>query len=616
MATLRVRPRRAGVGARLASWVGPLRTSSPAKAALLIGSLVFGLVIVGTIALILELRSREIRDARRGLGNINTVLAEATSRALQSVDLVLLAIAGDLRTSGSATPAGLERLRDDRAAHDMLRARVEALPQLNAISLVDMRGNLVAFSREFPAPVINLSDREHFRQLTGAAVAEPFMSEPVENRATGKWTVYLSRRIVDASGAVIGLVYGAVELKYFLDLYGSLDISRDSSVALWRQDGTLLARRPMVAGGIGRRFSTLAVDSLTPASPPLVYETDESIDGQPRMVARRVVPNFPVAIVTTLNMRDVLGVWRRQSGVLALFGVLLAGAVAVATVALGRQFSAFEQVARATRETVTAVQGLHEVEAQLRQSQKLEAMGQMTSGVAHDFNNLLTIVLGNLDRLGRLLEAGPEEPRRSLEGARAGADRAAALTHRLLAFSRRQPLEAKSVDVNATVQGMADILRQTLGSNMAIAFDLAPDLATVRADPNSLESALLNLVVNARDAMTAGGTVTIETRALETDTPARHIALTVADTGTGMAPDVMRRALEPFFTTKRPGVGTGLGLPQVYGFVRETGGDIAIDSTEGIGTRVRLTLPCETTDGAGLGTGADSTTTGVTTGVS
>ena len=602
MATLRVRPRRIGVGARLVSWTGPLGISSPARVALLVGSIVFGLVMAGTIALILEFRSREIQDARRGLGNINTVLAEATSRALQSVDLVLLAVVGDLKTSGSATPGGIERLRDDRRAHDMLRARVEALTQLNAISLVDVQGNVVAFSRAFPAPAINLSDREHFRRLMSGEVTEPFLSEPVENRGTGEWTVYLSRRIVDTSGAVVGLAYGAVELKYFLDLYGSLDISRDSSVALWRHDGTLLARRPMLAGGIGRRFATMAVDSLTAGSPPLVYETDESIDGQSRMVARRIVPDFPVAIVTTLNMRGVLAEWRRGSAVLALFGVLLAGAVVVAMVALSRQFSAFEQVAQATRETVTAVQGLHEVEAQLRQSQKLEAMGQMTSGVAHDFNNLLTVVIGNLDRLGRLLQSGPEEPRRYLDGARAGADRAAGLTHRLLAFSRRQPLEAKSVDVNATVEGMADILRQTLGSNMAIAFDLAPDLATVRADPNSLESALLNLVVNARDAMTSGGTVTIETCALKSDTPARHIALTVADTGTGMPPEVTRRALEPFFTTKRPGVGTGLGLPQVYGFVRETGGDVVIDSTEGVGTRVRLTLPCETTDGAGRGT--------------
>jgi PAS domain S-box-containing protein len=241
-------------------------------------------------------------------------------------------------------------------------------------------------------------------------------------------------------------------------------------------------------------------------------------------------------------------------------------------------------------------------EEQLRQAQKMEAIGHLTGGVAHDFNNLLTIVIGNLESLQRHLPANsPDRLRRSTENAMLGAKRAATLTQRLLAFSRRQPLEPKPVDINKVVSGMSDMLGRTLGESIEVQTVLAGGLWRIEVDPNQLESTLLNLVVNARDAMPSGGRLTIETAnahldeayaAKETEViPGQYVVLCVSDTGTGMSKEVLSRAFEPFFTTKATGHGTGLGLSQVYGFVKQSGGHVKIYSEPGEGTTVKIYLP-------------------------
>jgi signal transduction histidine kinase len=251
---------------------------------------------------------------------------------------------------------------------------------------------------------------------------------------------------------------------------------------------------------------------------------------------------------------------------------------------------------------IAAATGRERAEEQLRQAQKMEAVGRLTGGVAHDFNNLLTVVLGNLNLVKRRLDPGTEERvRRGIEGAIEGAQRAASLTARLLAFSRQQPLAPESVDVNRLVAGMSDLLRRTLGEDVAVETVLAGGLWRAHADPNQLESALLNLAVNARDAMPGGGKLTIETANTYLDEAyaagreevkaGQYVAVWVSDTGSGMPPEIVGRAFEPFFTTKPVGKGTGLGLSQVYGFAKQSGGHVAIYSEPGHGTTVKLYLP-------------------------
>jgi len=247
-------------------------------------------------------------------------------------------------------------------------------------------------------------------------------------------------------------------------------------------------------------------------------------------------------------------------------------------------------------------QRLAEAEEQLRQSQKMEAVGQLTGGVAHDFNNLLTVVMGNLDMARRALPRGDtERAERLLGNALQGAERAATLTNRLLAFSRRQPLDPKPTDVGRLLTGMSDLLTRSLGETVRIETVVSADLWRVDIDPPQLENAVLNLAINARDAMAGMGRLTIEAAntsidesrsARYQDVPAgEYVVVCVSDTGTGMPPEVIAKAFDPFFTTKEVGKGTGLGLSQVYGFVKQSGGHVKIYSELAEGTTVKLYLP-------------------------
>ena len=236
-------------------------------------------------------------------------------------------------------------------------------------------------------------------------------------------------------------------------------------------------------------------------------------------------------------------------------------------------------------------------EDMLRQSQKMEAVGQLTGGIAHDFNNLLTIVVGNLERLEVAFRDNPEI-HRSIKGAMEGAARGAGLTQKLLAFGRRQPLTPQRIDIAQLVDGMAELMRRALGERVTLDFQIGQGVWPVEADPNQLENVLLNLAVNSRDAMPSGGRVTVQSRncidpvveAAEV-LKGHYVLLAVTDTGTGMTPDVATHAFEPFFTTKPVGGGTGLGLSQVYGFVKQSHGHVEIDSTPGHGTTLRIYLP-------------------------
>jgi PAS domain S-box-containing protein len=240
-------------------------------------------------------------------------------------------------------------------------------------------------------------------------------------------------------------------------------------------------------------------------------------------------------------------------------------------------------------------------EETLRQAQKMEALGQLTGGIAHDFNNMLQGVVGGLDMARRRIGAGrAEEAGRYLDASREAVGRAAGLTRRLLAFARRQRLEPKPFDVDGLVAGLADLIRRTMGPGIGLELKLRDGTGSVLCDANELESALLNLCINARDAMPEGGRLTISTedaRLSVVDIPDgetaqdRYVAISVADTGAGIPPEVLGRVFDPFFTTKPVGEGTGLGLSQVYGFVRQSGGLVRIESTPGQGTTVRLLLP-------------------------
>lgn len=297
-------------------------------------------------------------------------------------------------------------------------------------------------------------------------------------------------------------------------------------------------------------------------------------------------------------------------GVLIVLGAVLLGwlaieaqgerAVADANAETERERSVELQraVADATAQLRTEAAEREAAQEQLRQAQKMEAVGQLTGGIAHDFNNMLAVVLGGLELAKRHLHTGGPDAQRHIENAMEGANRAAALTRRLLAFSRAEPLLPEAVEAGALIDGMADLLDRTLGDGIAVATSDAGMDWRIWVDRHQLENALLNLAVNARDAMEGQGTlsfVTGGTSLAENQVgecvAGDYVTIEVGDTGMGMTPEVLGRVFEPFFTTKPVGKGTGLGLSQIFGFVRQSGGEIGIDTAPGQGTRVTLYMP-------------------------
>ena len=348
----------------------------------------------------------------------------------------------------------------------------------------------------------------------------------------------------------------------------------------------------------------------SPADARFAADTPVDVAGREWVVATATREDF------AQGSQAALAWWTAGLGALtALMLALAASAQARAALATERARADLRRlnetlearVEERTREVTATFAGLRQeverrqgAEEQVRQMQKMEAVGQLTGGIAHDFNNMLAIVIGSLDMAKRRV-ADPDKLSRLIDNAMEGATRAAALTQRLLAFSRRQPLSPERVDVNALVAGMSELIRRTIGETIRLDVRVAEDAWGALVDVSQLENALLNLCVNARDAMPGGGSLLIETANRRLDaadaerdpsaTPGDHVLITVTDSGEGMPPEVLAKAFDPFFTTKGVGKGTGLGLSQVFGFIRQSGGHVEIDSAPGRGTSVRIFLP-------------------------
>jgi signal transduction histidine kinase/CheY-like chemotaxis protein len=336
---------------------------------------------------------------------------------------------------------------------------------------------------------------------------------------------------------------------------------------------------------------------------------DSPLDGKARVLAIRALKAFPLAVNVSISEDDVLSSWRRQAWFFGGGGLIVAGLIIWLMFLLARRTrqveglvvefrSAKEAAELANTRLVEQMEERERAEAALRQAQRIEAVGRLTGGVAHDFNNLLTVVQGNIELLQRT--ANLDQKGLDLLGAmRAAAERGGTLTGQLLAFARRQPLVPRAADLGSVVDGMNDLLRSALGSSIRLETWAAPDLWPAMVDTTQIELVVLNLAINARDAMPHGGVLTVEVSNTHVGPPERrgepaegdYVAITVRDNGVGMTSDVQARAFEPFFTTKEPGAGSGLGLSQVYGTARQSGGGVRIDSAPGVGTSVSVYLP-------------------------
>ena len=351
-----------------------------------------------------------------------------------------------------------------------------------------------------------------------------------------------------------------------------------------------------VYDGRGQLFASYERTSRSLPRRPIPHAVDGN---QVEVVVPVTQGGRRIGTVYLSSARDLVGRRFARNSLLILL-VLLAtvsiGVLGFGTVAMRKANRALKERAEALGEAYRRLQVESEeranAEEQLRQAQKMQAIGQLTGGIAHDFNNMLTVIQGSADILRR---PGIDEAKRVrfAEAIVQTATRAAALTGQLLAFARRQPLRAEVFDVNAHIVGMTDLLDRTLGERIKVSTDLGPRLCPIETDPAQLEAAILNVAVNARDAMPDGGELTIRTfEARRLEDGRRSAAITISDNGTGIEAETLARVFEPFFTTKAVGKGTGLGLSQVYGFAAQSGGDVDISSTPGKGTSITLILPC------------------------
>ncbi len=319
------------------------------------------------------------------------------------------------------------------------------------------------------------------------------------------------------------------------------------------------------------------------------------------LAAGLVATFLSAALIDWFMIPPTSSLWIDSTADLAGWSILVLGGVLISV--------AMETLHRRTEELRKQFEMLRETEEQLRQAQKMESVGRLAGGIAHDFNNMLSVIIGSaslcLDALG------PDDPMRTdVEQINLAADRAASLTRQLLAFSRRQVLAPKDVNLNDVVGALGEMVKRLVGEHIEVRVELGVGLGTVRVDVAQLEQVLLNLVVNARDAMPSGGRLTIETRQVLLGaeaarehpevTPGPHVSLSVRDTGTGMDRATRERIFEPFFTTKAMGKGTGLGLSMAYGTIKQSGGSISVDSEPGKGTTFTINLPVVSTPGASL----------------
>jgi two-component system, NtrC family, sensor kinase len=518
------------------------------------------------------------------------VMQEQALKVFQSINLALDTI-DDLLANRSET----EIQADEARLHRRLRQIQAELPEVQSIWIFGPAGHPQVMTREYPALAsADFSAEDYFRTPRDGP-AGVYIGGIHQSVSGGQPYFTFNRARHDAGGRFSGVIEMSLLPSDFSRFYSDLGSTAGLRFAIVRSDGTMLARFPPLRADLrlDERSGFRQVVAADPAGG--FYTARSALDNVERRVGVRRLPAYPIYVVAGIETAQVRNEWMGAMALHLIFGIpataFLFGSVLVVLQRTRRLYD--EQDRRQAAEIV------------MRQSQKLDAISHLTGGVAHDFNNLLTIIMGNIETAQRMVESWTDGAQiklgRRLENAMHGAQRAATLTRRLLAFSRQQSLDPASLDLNRVLNGLSDFLRQALGEAVSLEIVGSGGVWPVQADRAELETAILNLAVNARDAMPDGGKLTIEASNSYLDEaycrhhsdipPGQYVQIAVTDTGAGMTKQVMDRAFEPFFTTKQTGQGTGLGLSQVYGFVKQSGGHVKIYSEIGEGTTVKVYLP-------------------------
>ncbi|MEH2494363.1 two-component system NtrC family sensor kinase [Bradyrhizobium sp. AZCC 1678] len=528
-----------------------------------------------------SIRETADREIERALD----VAHEHALKVFETIDRSLSEMAEIIRDVPDAEIVAREQL-----LHLRLKQLVASLPQVKSAWIFDAKGHALVNSLVVPAPGIDFSDRDYFRAHAAAGDIGTYIGEALKPRPPYQGAAFfgVSRRRPSEDGGFAGVLQASVFPEYFENYYARIGREPGSYFVLGRTDGTVLARFPTVDRDI-RLDPKGPIGKAIAASPtPGLITVTSPTDGIERRLGYRRLAEYPIYVGAGLETSAIRARWLSTMSQHLIFG-------APATALL---FALLGLALRRTRHLYFEAEKRQVAEEALKHGQRLEALGQLTGGVAHDFNNLLTVIRASVDLLRR-----PDlpEPRRLryIDAISDTVTRAAKLTGQLLAFARRQTLKPEVFEVGRSVQTLAEMIGTLIGSRIEIVILGPEEPCLVNADAGQFETAIINMAVNARDAMEGRGRLTIAVgmaaslpnAAPLSQNPYGYVAVSVADTGSGIPPDQFERIFEPFFTTKQAGHGTGLGLSQVFGFARQSGGEVAVASEVGKGSIFTLYLP-------------------------
>jgi two-component system NtrC family sensor kinase len=525
------------------------------------------------------------RQAERNINITLDVLVQQTLKVFQTAELGMHAM--NLLTAGLTDDQ--VRAREPQL-HAQLKELVTGLPEIQSFWVVGHDGRPLASDLISPMPDLDVTDRDYYQAFTTGAEGV-YVGAVLQPKLAGAPFFSISRRRTAPEGGFRGVLVVSLLPDDFERFYSQLNPERVELYQMIRSDGAVLVRFPE---------SPSPMSFLDPARSPLLramathpeggnFTAVSSVDGITRIAGYRAVPGYPVVVVAGVQAATIRAAW-----LAVLEGYLIFGVPATALLLLALAIALHR-----TRSLTAEAERRQAAEAALARTQRMEALGQLTGGVAHDFNNLLTVINGAAEILR--LTVSDQRAARPLAMIESAVRRGATLTRQLLTFASRQALAVEVIDLTQHLPRFKEMLRGSLRGDIEIVVDVPAIPCMVKADPGELELALLNTAVNARDAMPHGGRLTLRVRPVTLDggpvadrLAGEFVGIAVDDTGTGIEPAVLARVFEPFFTTKECDKGSGLGLSQVYGFARQSGGTVTIASEIGRGTTVTLYLPATT----------------------
>jgi signal transduction histidine kinase/CheY-like chemotaxis protein len=507
----------------------------------------------------------------RELGNLSKALAAEASTSIGAVDSLLLETVDWYE--------GHRSERDPDTLTAALATRATGVTQVSVLSLVNADGMQVARSRVTGAPLAEVADRPYYLRHRETPDLGLFINEPIVTRTERVPSVVLSRRLNGPTGRFDGVVTAIVTLEQLQHAYGALDLGGGASLVLTLGDGTLVARQPHIPGMVGRKFPELVLLKGGQQIDTLV----SPVDGRIKLVSAVGVPGQGLVLAVTRDEAEVMMPWRDEMRSAIIRTALLSLAV----------FLTISWLLRQMRRQA-------ELEAKLQQAHKLEALGTLAGGIAHDFNNILGAILGFGEMAQR--QATPGTPiRRHIDRVMQSGARARLLVRRILDFSRNSVAERVPVNLQAVVEEVVAMLSPSLPAGLTVQAQLESGSAAVIGDATQLHQVVMNLCANAVQAMGDEGVVRVSLTRMELQAarslrhgelrPGDFVCLAVADTGSGVSPEVLERMFDPFFTTKKSGDGTGLGLSVVHGIVSDLGGGIDVAANTPRGTVVTVWLP-------------------------